>query len=77
MEFTEIAINAGIDIWQVVKWFYVLAFVVYFVFAIIVWRQIDLMVKTLNGSLYLPIKLLGIGLVLLSGGVMALALMVL
>lgn len=77
MEVIEVLSGNGVDVWGIVKWFYVLAFVVYFVFALIVWRQIDLMIKTLNGSLQLPIRLAGVGLVLFSGVVMVMALMIL
>ncbi len=75
IDYTQVI--GGFDIWQIVKWIYVLAFFVYFLFSVIVWRQIDLMVKTLNGSLQLPMRVLGVVLVLLSGAVLGVGLMVL
>lgn len=72
-----ILFEAGIDIWSVVRWFYFLAFGIYFIFSLIVWRQVQLMSNTLNGVLRLPIQLVGVGLVLVSAVALAIALMVL
>lgn len=77
MDFVDFAKTNGVDIWEIAKWFYVLGFVVYFVFSIIAWRQIDLMSKSLNGSLQIPIKLIGMCLVLLSGVAMVMSVMIL
>lgn len=46
-------------IWGIVKSFYLLAIGVYIMFAILVVRQIYLMVSTLKGRWNLPLKTLG------------------
>lgn len=47
-----------LDVWVVVKWLLVLALGLYGVFAVVVVRQVQLMSRTLNGALELPLKLL-------------------
>ena len=53
-------------IWQVLKWVYVLAFGLYGVFALLVWRQVHLMIRTLKGVLVLPLKIMGGGMVVVA-----------
>lgn len=74
---TNIPELTSIDLWMIVKWFYVAGFGLYLLFSLIVWRQIQLMSKTLNGTLYIPIKLIGTGLVVTAGIVLILSVMVL
>lgn len=75
--FEQIFLEFGVDIWGMVKWLFVLAFLVYLMFALIAWRQIELMIKTLDGSLALPIRALGIGLTVIAGVSLILALVIL
>ncbi len=49
----------NIDIWQIVKWFYLLAFAVYLAFTLVVLRQIEVMIRTLDGNLQLPLRVIG------------------
>ncbi len=42
------------------------AFLLYFLFSIVVWSQIRTMVATLNGQLDLPLKMLGVVFMLLA-----------
>lgn len=67
----------NIDIWSIAKWFYVGGFALYTLFSLVVLRQINLMSTALAGTLQLPIKLVGLILVITSLGVTLLALMVL
>lgn len=67
----------NIDIWAIAKWFYVGGFFIYLLFSLVVMRQINLMSRTLKGTLHLPIKFVGVALVLIATGVMLLALVVL
>ncbi len=46
-------------LWLLIKGFYLLAFGVYLIFSVIVWRQINLMAKTLKGTMVWPLKMLG------------------
>ena len=46
-------------IWLAAKALYLLAFTLYFIFSLIVWKQINLMARTLNGSADLPLRLIG------------------
>ena len=61
MELRDITGETG-QIWILAKWFYLAAFGVYLIFSVIVWRQIVLMVRTLNGVLEMPLKVMGLGL---------------
>lgn len=63
--------------WEVIKWFYVIGFGLYLLFSLVVWRQIQLMGKTLNGSMHLPIKLIGTAIVAVAGVALVLALVIL
>jgi len=56
LELSEIA---NINIWAIVKWFYILAFALYVIFAAIILKQTSIMSKTLNGSMNLPLKTIG------------------
>lgn len=73
----QFSIINDLDIWGIVKWLYVAGFGLYLLFSLIVWRQIQLMSKTLNGTLHIPIKLIGTGLVVTALLVLALSVMVL
>lgn len=64
-------------IWQVLKWGYVLAFGLYFVFAVIVYRQVELMNRTLNGSMELSFKIAALILVIVSGVVLVMSFLIL
>ena len=61
MDLGEIIGETG-QIWMLVKWFYLVAFGVYLIFSVVVWRQIVLMARTLNGVLEVPLKMVGLGL---------------
>ncbi len=50
----------NVEIWQYVKYFYLLFIFIYVVFAAIIIRQIQLMVSTLNGTLDFPFKTISI-----------------
>ena len=72
--------NAIIDqdlIWLVLKIIYLFAALLFVTFAIIVRRQIYLMISTLDGSLNLPLKTLGLGFLLLTIAIFFLSLVVL
>ena len=64
-------------VWEVLKWGYVLAFGLYFVFAIIAYRQVELMNRTLNGSMELSFKIAAMILVVVSGAVLVMSVLVL
>lgn len=49
----------NLDIWGIVKWFYLFAFGLYLAFTLIVLRQIEVMIRTLNGNLELPLRVIG------------------
>jgi hypothetical protein len=59
--FQNILINANLSdtIWFGVKIVYLIVLGLYVIFAIILNRQIVLMIQTLDGTLNLPIKILG------------------
>lgn len=68
-------ITGGLDVWGIVKWVYVAAFLLALVFALVVMRQVQLMAHTLEGSFNPVIHLLGWGLVAAAGlGLVAAAL---
>lgn len=69
--------GVGIDLWAIVKWFVVFAFVTYFVFTLVVMRQIELMVRTLSGALNVPIRVVGWFLVAAGGMALLASMMVL
>ncbi len=47
------------SLFLVLKGMFVVAFLLYFLFSIVVWSQIRTMVATLNGQLDLPLKTFG------------------
>lgn len=49
----------NIDVWGIVKWFFILAFGIYLAFTLVVLRQIEVMIRTLNGNIELPLRLIG------------------
>ena len=80
MPFTldQTLVNQAIfDIWLIAKIGYLIFFLLYVVFALIVNRQIGLMTNTLNGSMNLSFKTLGLLHLLLSLSLFILALVVL
>ncbi|MBI4034951.1 MAG: hypothetical protein HY381_00960 [Candidatus Chisholmbacteria bacterium] len=48
----------GVTVWVVVKWLMVVALGLYGVFAVVVIRQVQLMSRTLNGALELPLRVI-------------------
>ena len=50
----------GVSIWDVLKWFYVMAFGLYLLFALVVLAQIRQMVSTLHGQLDRGLQLIGL-----------------
>lgn len=55
----EISEITNINIWAIVKWFYILAFALYIIFAAIILKQTSIMSKTLNESMNLSLKTIG------------------
>lgn len=51
---TKLAANP----WILLKILFLVAFLIYVAFAVIVVRQVNLMIKTLNGVLNLPLKMI-------------------
>ncbi len=51
-------LKLGFDFWHMFKIVYLVLFLFYFVFAFIIIRQVNLMVKALNGYFKLPIELI-------------------
>jgi hypothetical protein len=70
-------LNVDFNIWLGVKICVLLALGLYILFAFVVVRQADLMSKTLNGALNLPIKIIAWLLLFLTLAVFILALVVL
>jgi hypothetical protein len=52
--------NTPSIIWTIVKIFFIVGLFVYFVFAAVVVRQIDIMTKSIKLQFELPIKILGL-----------------
>ena len=50
--------SAAIDGWFFVKLLFLLGFLLYIAFAVVVVRQVNLMIQTLDGVLNLPLKLI-------------------
>jgi hypothetical protein len=44
------------NIWLIVKWFYMIAFILYTLFALVIVRQVSLMTQTVNEGMNLPVK---------------------
>jgi len=74
MDITQIL---HISVWVVAKWFAVVGFLVYVVFALVVVKQTSLMLGTLEISFEKPIRLLSWVHLLFSIGVLVLAIIVL
>lgn len=74
---TDILSQFGLSFWSLAKWFYVVLYLLYFGFAVVVGRQMQLMHKTLGGTGVVSLRYLGIGLVVVSGLAMLLALVIL
>ena len=72
-----LTILPGVTIWIVAKWLMVAALGLYLVFAVVVIRQVQLMSRTLNGALELPIKLIGYVHLAIAVGVLVMALVIL
>lgn len=53
-------IIAPTSIWFVVKIFFVIGLLVYFIFSLVIVRQIEIMTQTVKLEFELPIKILGI-----------------
>lgn len=53
-----LSIITNISIWSIVKIFVLLALLLYIIFAWLVIKQVDLMGKTLDGTVNLPIRLI-------------------
>lgn len=64
-------------VWLMAKLVYLFGLLVYVVFAVVVARQVTMMINTLNGMLELPIRVLARVHLVLALGVLALALVVL
>lgn len=64
-------------IWLIVKLLYLLAFTLYFIFTLIVGRQIDLMARTLKDTATLPLRLLGTTVIIIALGALISALIIL
>ena len=67
----------GISIWAIAKVFVALALVLYVIFALVVVRQVQLMIDTLEVGLEKIIRMLAIGHLVFSIVVFALALIIL
>lgn len=67
----------GISIWVIAKILFLIAIVVYIIFALVVVRQVNLMVDTLEVGFETPIRLFAWGHLLFSIGVLILALLIL
>lgn len=67
----------GISVWFIVKIMFLIAIVVYDLFAIVVLRQTQIMTDTLDLGFELPVRLIAIVHLILAFGVFVLALVVL
>lgn len=67
----------GISVWLVVKIFVMLALAIYIVFALVVLKQISLMISTVEMGFSLPIRLIGWAHLLFAIGIFILALIIL
>lgn len=66
-----------VDIWFLAKLLVLAALGVYLAFAVVLVRQVKLMVSVLNGNLNLPLKALALGHLVVAGMVFLLALTIL
>lgn len=67
----------GISVWLIAKAFILFALAIYIVFALVVIRQIGLMIKTVEVGFTLPIRLIGWSHLLFTIGIFILALIIL
>ena len=67
----------GISVWLVAKVLVLIALAIYLVFAVVVVRQINLMIETVEVGFETPIRLLGWGHFLFAIGIFVLALIIL
>lgn len=67
MAFIEALFGRSFDFWLVVKIMFILAYLVYFLFALVVFRQMQLMAKTLEDAFSPVIGLVGYLLIFLAG----------
>ena len=65
------------NVWPIVKVMFLVAIGVYIVFAVVVVRQVNLMIKTLEVGFEIPIKLIAWGHLLFAIGTFILALLIL
>ena len=75
--FLEIVSSLITEPWILLKFLFLIAFLLYIAFAVIVIRQVKLMGQTLNGALNLPLKLIAWVHFLVAVSVFVLALVVL
>lgn len=67
----------GISVWLAVKIFILLFLAIYIVFALVVIRQIKLMLQTLDMGLNLPIRFIGWAHFLFAVGIFVIAILIL
>lgn len=67
----------GISVWLIAKVLVLIALAIYLVFAVVVIRQISLMIETVEAGFETPIRLLGWGHFLFAVGIFVLALIIL
>lgn len=67
----------GVSIWLIVKVFVLLALAIYLVFAMVIIKQVSLMITTLEVGFEIPIRLLAWGHFLFALGIFVLALIIL
>jgi len=67
----------GFSIWFVAKILYLFALLIYSVFAVVIVRQVGLMIHTLEVGFELPIRLIAWGHLLFSVGILILAIIIL
>ncbi len=66
-DFINFLVATGINVWGIVKWLYVVAFVLCLLFTVVVTRQIQLMSRTLESSIGPLIRGLGPLMMLVAG----------
>jgi len=76
-QFFEFVVSADFDIWVIAKFLILLGLILYFIFVILVFKEVEAMNKTLNGVFNLPIKLTAWLLLILSLAVFVFALFIL
>jgi hypothetical protein len=65
--------TVGIDIWFIAKILFLFAITIYIIFALVIVRQVGLMVRTLKVGFELPIQLIAFAHLLFAIGIFALA----